>query len=151
MALKYRINGYTEDEKIGIARNHLLPKQLAAHGLPPDSLRFRAHVDSILRGYTREAGLGNLERQIAEICRKAAHEVIRESDAEDEESKAIRLSQKRLEDSSDRDGLATIDCSPSRSLVSAIGLGKTTVAADHSGEGSDDEGSRQVDDHRSGR
>jgi ATP-dependent Lon protease len=65
------LSGYTEEEKIAIARRHILPKQLQAHGLTeenlviPDSM-FR----SIIRGYTREAGLRNLEREIAAICRK---------------------------------------------------------------------------------
>src|SRR5690606_16387563 len=93
------IGGYTEDEKIGIARNHLLPKQLEAHGLPEDSLQISERMwMEILRGYTREAGVRNLERQIATLCRKAAREMVRGEGEADDEGKAIRLTPKRLEE-----------------------------------------------------
>jgi ATP-dependent Lon protease len=70
------LSGYTEDEKFGIARKYLVPKQLEAHGLAGK----RAAVTDkalrlIIREYTREAGVRNLERQIAAVLRKAAREV----------------------------------------------------------------------------
>ncbi len=68
-----RLSGYTEEEKLQIARRHLLPKQLAENGLTPTHLRFTADgLKRILSGYTREAGLRHLEREVAAICRKTA-------------------------------------------------------------------------------
>jgi len=67
------LTGYTEDEKAAIAQQHILPKQTDAHGLSRKELSIPEPVmRSIIRGYTREAGLRNLERQIAAICRKVA-------------------------------------------------------------------------------
>src|SRR5262249_4938190 len=65
--------GYTEEEKLEIARRHRLPKQLAENGLGPGNLRFEdAAVLRMIRSYTREAGLRNLEREIGRVCRKVA-------------------------------------------------------------------------------
>jgi ATP-dependent Lon protease len=67
------LTGYTEDEKMNIARRHILPKQIEAHGLTDKDLTIPDPIlQSIIRGYTREAGLRNLERRIAAICRKVA-------------------------------------------------------------------------------
>jgi ATP-dependent Lon protease len=67
------LSGYTEEEKIEIAERHLVPKQLKEHGLTPEQLAFeRETVQSIIAGYTREAGLRNLEREIGTACRKIA-------------------------------------------------------------------------------
>src|SRR5216110_4144150 len=64
--------GYTEDEKIRIAQTHLVPKQAREHGLLPDTaIAFEPEALRLLaRGYTREAGVRNLEREIASVCRK---------------------------------------------------------------------------------
>jgi ATP-dependent Lon protease len=68
-----RLSGYTEDEKLHIARLHLIPRQLEANGLDPSWLRFTTSgLRAIINGYTREAGLRNLEREIASVCRKVA-------------------------------------------------------------------------------
>ena len=70
--------GYTEEEKIQIAERHLLPRQLDNHGLTDDKIapKFeRETISHIIRHYTREAGLRNLERAIAAICRKAARKL----------------------------------------------------------------------------
>ncbi|MFY9941579.1 MAG: endopeptidase La [Desulfobacterales bacterium] len=65
--------GYTEDEKIKIANRYLVPRQREAHGLKAEDLSFtRGAIKEIISGYTREAGLRNLEREIASICRGAA-------------------------------------------------------------------------------
>jgi ATP-dependent Lon protease len=65
--------GYTDEEKIGIAREYLVPKQLAAHGLAKDELSFEPEaIRQIIRGYTREAGVRSLEREIATVARKVA-------------------------------------------------------------------------------
>ena len=73
-----RIPGYTEDEKVEIARRHLIPKQTKEHGLKDKewSISDDALID-ILRYYTREAGVRNFEREIARLARKATKEIIR--------------------------------------------------------------------------
>ncbi len=67
------LSGYTEDEKVAIARRYLIPKQLEAHGLERRQAAFTAGaLRTVIRDYTREAGVRNLERRIAALCRKAA-------------------------------------------------------------------------------
>jgi ATP-dependent Lon protease len=67
------LSGYTDLEKIGIAQNYLIPKQLAAHGLAGGELGFEPEaIRQIIRGYTREAGVRSLEREIAAVARKVA-------------------------------------------------------------------------------
>jgi ATP-dependent Lon protease len=70
------LSGYTEEQKIHIARNYLLPKQIEANGLNKDELTFDDDVlQRIARDYTREAGVRNLERQIGSLCRKVARQI----------------------------------------------------------------------------
>ena len=72
-----RVEGYTEEEKQHIARRYLLPKQLAAHGFPPHQIKFsNSAIYEIIRYYTREAGVRNLEREIAAICRKLTRQLL---------------------------------------------------------------------------
>ncbi|MCC7008660.1 MAG: endopeptidase La [Acidobacteria bacterium] len=67
------LSGYIEDEKLRIAQDHLVARQIANHGLQPGQVTFTdAAVSAIIRGYTREAGVRNLEREIGAICRKIA-------------------------------------------------------------------------------
>lgn len=71
------IAGYTELEKVHIAREHLLPKQLKEHGLRKGNLQVRDEaLLEMIRYYTREAGVRTLERQIAKVCRKAAKIIV---------------------------------------------------------------------------
>lgn len=71
------IAGYTELEKVHIAREHLLPKQLQEHGLRKGNLQVRDEaLLEIIRYYTREAGVRTLERQIAKVCRKVAKIIV---------------------------------------------------------------------------
>ncbi len=71
-----RLPGYTDEEKLHIARTFLVPKQLDEHGLRRSQCRFRvAALRELIRHYTREAGVRNLEREIASICRKVARDV----------------------------------------------------------------------------
>lgn len=87
------IAGYTEIEKVHIAREHLLPKQLKEHGLRKGNLQIRDEaLLEIIRYYTREAGVRTLERQIAKICRKAAKIIVTE------ERKRIIVTEKNITD-----------------------------------------------------
>ncbi|HEX4853750.1 endopeptidase La [Arenimonas sp.] len=71
-----RIPGYTEDEKLHIAEKYLIPKQLKANGLKPAELKVsEAAVRDIVRYYTRESGVRNLEREVSKICRKVVKEI----------------------------------------------------------------------------
>ena len=72
-----RIPGYTEDEKLNIARNYLVPKQLRENGLEPAELAISdSAVRNVVRYYTREAGVRNLERELAKICRKVVKSLL---------------------------------------------------------------------------
>jgi len=72
-----RIPGYTEDEKLNIARRYLLPKQMKANGLKATELAVGdAAVRDVIRYYTRESGVRNLEREIAKICRKVVKNLL---------------------------------------------------------------------------
>ncbi len=72
-----RIPGYTEDEKVEIARRHLIPKELKAHGLKDDEWKITdAGLRDLIRYYSREAGVRNLEREIANLARKAVKEIV---------------------------------------------------------------------------
>ncbi|MBC7348534.1 MAG: endopeptidase La [Candidatus Aminicenantes bacterium] len=72
-----RLPGYTEDEKVQIAKQFLIPKQLKAHGLTAKNLEFTEQaILKIIRDYTREAGVRNLEREITSICRKTVKKVV---------------------------------------------------------------------------
>ncbi len=80
-----RISGYTPEEKVEIARSYLIPNQMKEHGLPEDRIRWSdAAVLRIVTDYTREAGVRNLERQVAAICRKTARRA-----AEGDEKNAV--------------------------------------------------------------
>ena len=73
------LEGYTETEKFHIALQYLVSKQLEAHGLKDRKVQFQdAAVKTIIRFYTREAGVRNLERQIANVCRKVAREIVKQ-------------------------------------------------------------------------
>ncbi len=71
-----QLSGYTEEEKLGIAKKYLVPKQLKAHGLKRSQLTFTVKgLRTIIREYTREAGVRQIERQLAAVCRKAARRI----------------------------------------------------------------------------
>ena len=86
------LNGYTRREKLSIARNHLIPKQLRRHGLDGRTVKIADDaVYGIIDSYTREAGVRNLERNIASLCRKAAKKLL-----EDTSVKRISVTEKDL-------------------------------------------------------
>ena len=71
-----QLSGYTEEEKLEIAKRHLIPKQIEAHGLKKAQIQFTDEgIRAIINQYTQEAGLRNLEREIAAVCRKVAKQV----------------------------------------------------------------------------
>ena len=72
-----RLEGYTEDEKVEIATRHLIPKQIEAHGLQEGELVFTEYgLRTLIRHYTREAGVRTLEREIAKVARKALRQIL---------------------------------------------------------------------------
>ncbi len=87
------ISGYTEEEKVAIAKNHLIRKELANHCIAPSQLKFSdSALRMMIRDYTREAGVRNLDRTIAKICRIAARRLV------SEDEKTIRVSVRNLHD-----------------------------------------------------
>ncbi|MFD1362176.1 endopeptidase La [Lentibacillus salinarum] len=87
------IAGYTEVEKLHIAKEHLLPKQLQENGLQKSNLQIREDaLLKLIRTYTREAGVRNLERQLAKLCRKAAKIIL------SGEKKRVIITEKSLEE-----------------------------------------------------
>lgn len=86
------ISGYVEEEKVQIAKRHLIPKQIKNHGLKPGEIRFdESSVRDIINYYTREAGVRNLERQISKVCRKVAKLIV------SGQKKSVRITSKSLE------------------------------------------------------
>ncbi|OYU81162.1 MAG: endopeptidase La [Flavobacterium sp. BFFFF1] len=76
-----KMSGYTIEEKVEIAKQHLFPKQLAAHGLKPKQLTIgKKQLEKIVEGYTRESGVRNLENKIAQVIRNAAKSVAMEEE-----------------------------------------------------------------------
>ncbi len=72
-----RLEGYTEDEKVEIAKRHLIPKQIEAHGVKPEELSFTDEgLRAMIRHYTREAGVRTLERELAKVARKTLRQIL---------------------------------------------------------------------------
>ncbi|WP_303849742.1 endopeptidase La [Seleniivibrio woodruffii] len=87
------VTGYTEKEKFGIAAKFLIPKQLKEHNLDSERVRIAdSAVYGIIRGYTKEAGVRNLEREIASIIRKAAKKIVENPDL-----KTVKVNDKNLD------------------------------------------------------
>ncbi|BBF44339.1 ATP-dependent protease La type I [Lachnospiraceae bacterium KM106-2] len=87
------VSSYTENEKLHIAKEHLLPKQIEKNGLKKDQLAIQPKaMTKIIQSYTREAGVRNLERTLSKICRKAARQLV------EEEATAIKVTTKNLKE-----------------------------------------------------
>ncbi len=77
------LSGYTQQEKIQISRRHLLPKQIVMHGLQLGQLEIEDDaLDALIEQYTREAGVRKLERELAKVCRKGAHDLVKQHHVE---------------------------------------------------------------------
>ena len=88
-----RLSGYTEDEKVNIAKNYLIEKQMTQNGLKNDEIAIRDSViRDIIRHYTREAGVRNLDREIANICRKIVKRILLKPS-----EKKVTVTSKKLE------------------------------------------------------
>ncbi|MCI8483391.1 MAG: endopeptidase La [Lachnospiraceae bacterium] len=86
------VSSYTENEKAHIAREHLIAKQMEKNGLKKGQLTISDHaLEKLIRGYTREAGVRNLERKIGEICRKAARDIYQK------DKKVVKVTENSLE------------------------------------------------------
>ncbi|MGE5623938.1 MAG: endopeptidase La [Bacillota bacterium] len=89
-----RLPGYTEDEKLNIAQNYLVPKQMRNNGIKPEELTItEPTVTDIIRNYTREAGVRNLEREISKICRKVVKNLLLKP-----RDKQVQVTPKNLDD-----------------------------------------------------
>lgn len=87
-----RISGYTEEEKLQIAIRYLLPKQMKEHGLKEENVHISENtIRDIINNYTRESGVRNLERNIANLCRKAAKKIVEDN------VKIVRINSGNLE------------------------------------------------------
>lgn len=88
-----RLAGYTEDEKLNIAKNYLVPKQIKLNGLKPEEIELLdSAITEIIRYYTREAGVRSLERDIAHVCRKVVKDILTSK-----QSKKITVTAKNIE------------------------------------------------------
>ena len=119
------IAGYTEMEKKEIAKNHLIPKQMKEHGLKKSQLivKDEAIID-LIRYYTREAGVRNLERQVATICRKAARVIVTG------EKKRVTVSSKMLVELLGKHRFRYGQAETENQIGVATGLAYTTVGGD---------------------
>ena len=119
------VTSYTENEKVHIAKEHLIPKQIKKHGLNEEQMAITDEaVEKIVRNYTREAGVRNLERRIGEICRKAAKELVTE------EAEAICITDWKLEKYLGKE-VHTIDLANESNEIGIVrGLAWTSVGGD---------------------
>lgn len=119
------IAGYTEIEKIHIAKDHLLPKQIKEHGMNKSQLQIREDgIQKIVRYYTREAGVRSLERQLAAICRKTARIIV------SNEKKRVVITEKNVEEFLGKTRFRYGQAELEDQVGVATGLAYTTVGGD---------------------
>lgn len=119
------VTSYTENEKVHIAKEHLIQKQIRRNGLDATMLLFEdVAIEKIVRSYTREAGVRNLERKIGEICRKAAKEIVTE------QTDSIRITEENLEKYLGKE-LFSVDLANASDEIGIVrGLAWTSVGGD---------------------
>lgn len=119
------ITSYTENEKMHIAEEYLIPKQMQVHGLKKSQLKIKsAAVAKIISAYTKEAGVRNLERKIGEICRKTARKILEEG------RKSITVSERNLEEFLGREKYSFIKKNETDEIGIVRGLAWTSVGGD---------------------
>lgn len=119
------VSGYTEDEKVSIAKRHLIPKQQSLHGLQAKQLRISEPViRQIINGYTMEAGVRNLERSISAVCRKTARMIV------EDEKQSVTITQRNLSDFLGRMKYTQDRMSDADQIGIATGLAWTEVGGD---------------------
>ncbi|HQY30348.1 MAG TPA: AAA family ATPase, partial [Thermomicrobiales bacterium] len=119
------IGGYTEDEKAEIGRRYLLTREMSAHGLPEGSLEIPHKVwIELVRDYTREAGVRELSRSVATICRKTAREIVKGKNAK------VRLTRARLDELMGPRIYGIDLVTDGAQIGVAIGLGTTEVGGE---------------------
>ena len=120
-----RFPGYTDLEKIQITNHFLLPKQTKEHGLQPGAVKMDdAVIRKLVRDYTREAGVRNLEREIAKLCRKVARET-----AQDKKKGAVQVDAEKL-----RRYLGIPEFSPDTKPENGVGVATGLAWTEHGGE-----------------
>ncbi|WP_010288167.1 endopeptidase La [Kurthia massiliensis] len=120
-----QIAGYTEHEKLAIAKNHLLPKQIEAHGLTKSQVQVKEDaLRDCIRYYTREAGVRNLNRVVATLCRKAAGTIVRG------DKKKVIFTAKNLEDILGKHRFHYGQANEENLVGVATGLAYTTAGGD---------------------
>jgi ATP-dependent Lon protease len=91
--------GYLEHDKIEIAKRHLIPKQLEAHGLTNKKIKINDNaVYKIITEYTREAGVRNLERELAAVCRKLARDIVVNESSNGKNSNKVEVDENKIEE-----------------------------------------------------
>lgn len=119
------VSSYTENEKLHIAREHLIRKQLSKHGLKPEDLKITDEaLKRMIRNYTREAGVRNLERRIGEICRKTARQIF------EEEKKSVRITPKLLSEYLGKEKYRFDEANKTDEVGIVRGLAWTSVGGD---------------------
>lgn len=125
--------GYLEYDKKEIAKRHIIPKQLQEHGLKAKQVKFAdSAITKIIQQYTREAGVRNLEREIASICRKVAKDIVFQSQKNGKgvEEKAFKVDEKKIEEYLGVPKFRRKMTTGERRVGSVIGLAWTSVGGD---------------------
>jgi len=119
------VTSYTENEKAHIAKGHLIAKQIERNGLTEEQITFTDEaIQKIIRGYTKEAGVRNLERRISEVCRKAAKDIVSGN------VKSVELTEEKLEEYLGKKQY-TIDLANKQNEIGIVrGLAWTSVGGD---------------------
>ena len=125
--------GYLEYDKCEISKRHIIPKQLLEHGLKKENVKFAdAAIVKIIQQYTREAGVRNLEREIASVCRKLAKDIVlhKQKNGQRAEQKSITVDEKKVEKCLGVPKFRKRLTTRERKIGSVIGLAWTSVGGD---------------------